>query len=140
MNALAERDACPHSPIRISFERSRSACDLELAKQQFENDPTDPGNLQTLAWAYWGVDDKAQAFRNARRYLNSVPASRRPQEVVNWMFMMDAWQRGDEETMLGYMGPLEARVDGTFEAGIDFAFLRPLRVLHGHLPDLRHPG
>lgn len=101
---------------------------LELAKQQFENDPTDPGNLQTLAWAYWGVDDKEQAFRNARRYLNSVPASRRPQEVVNWMFMMDAWQRGDEETMLGYMGPLEARVDGTFEAGIDFAFLRLVKA------------
>ncbi len=101
---------------------------LELAKQQFENDPTDPENVQALAWAYWAVDDKEQAYRNARRYLNSVPASRRPLEVVNWMFMIDAWQRGDEETMLGYMGPLEARIDGTFEAGIDFAFLRLVKA------------
>ena len=97
---------------------------LELAKQQFENDPTDPENVQALAWAYWSVDDKEQAFRNARRYLNSVEASRRPLEVVNWMFMIDAWQRGDEETMLDYMQPLEARLDNAFESGIDVTFLR----------------
>jgi TolB-like protein/Flp pilus assembly protein TadD len=101
---------------------------LELAKQQFEDDPTDPVNVQTLAWAYWAAGDKEQATRNARRYLNSVPASRRPLEIVNWMFMIDAWQQGDEETMLGYMGPLAGQLDGTFESGIDSAFLRLVKA------------
>ena len=97
---------------------------LELAQQLFEEDPTDPSNIEVLAWNYWTVGDKERALRNARRYADTLDPSRRRIDGINRMFAMDAWQRGDTEEMLSYLLPLEADWKAAHAAGIDGLFMQ----------------
>lgn len=92
---------------------------LELAQAQFEEDPTDPGNVETLAWSHWTVGNKEQALKHATRYLNTLGETRRPIDGINNMFALDAWQRGDKEAMLAYLEPLEAGWVAANASGID---------------------
>ena len=96
---------------------------LELAKQQFEDDSTDPGNVEELAWAYWEIGDKEQALKLARRYRNSLGDTRAPIDGINRMFAVNAWQNGDEEEMLGYLLPLQEDIDNAMASGVDIIFI-----------------
>lgn len=95
---------------------------LELAQQNFENDPTDPANVDSLAWAYFWAGQREQGLKNARRYLNSQSATMRPFDSTNWLFVIDAWQRGDEETMSRHLEPLATTIEEAFAAGVDATF------------------
>ena len=97
---------------------------LELAQQRFEADPTDPSNIETLAWSYWTAGDTERALKNARRYADTLDASRRDIDGINRMFAFDAWQRGDTELMLSYLEPLEADLRSANEAGVDGVFMQ----------------
>jgi tetratricopeptide (TPR) repeat protein len=96
---------------------------LELAKKQFEEDPTNPTNVETLAWAYWAVDDKDQALKHARRYRESLGKTRGPIDGINRMFAIDAWQRGESEEMLSYLEPLAEDIDRAMASGVDMFFI-----------------
>ena len=96
---------------------------LELAQRQFEDDPTDPGNVEALAWAYFWSGDTEQGLKNAQRYLDSQGDYRRSIDGTNRMFVYDAWRRGDRESALQRIEPLEADVDNELEAGIDNRFV-----------------
>ena len=102
---------------------------LELAKEQLENDPTDPGNIDSLAWAYWGVGNKEQALKNANRYLKTLGDTRQKIDGTNWIFLMDAWERGDQETVLKYVEPLEADIDQAMASGVDNTFQHYLKAI-----------
>ncbi len=96
---------------------------LELAQRQFEDDPTDPGNVEALAWAYYWAGDTEQGLKNAQRYLDSLGDYRRSVDGANRMFVFDAWRRGDREAALDRIKPLEAANDDDLEAGVDNWFL-----------------
>ena len=95
---------------------------LELARTQLENDPTDPGNIDALAWAYWDVGDTEQALRNARRYLNTVDEDRRALDGTNWMLAMHAWRAGDRDKAIEIIEPIDAEIDRTLDAGIELSW------------------
>lgn len=107
-------------PIVSSGDDTEHA--LELAKEQLENDPTDPGNIDALAWAYWGVGNKEQALKNASRYLKTLGDTRQKIDFTNWIFIMDAWERGDQEIVFKYLEPLEANIDQAMASGSDNSF------------------
>lgn len=96
---------------------------LELAQRQFEDDPTDPGNVEALAWAYYWSGDTEQGLKNAQRYLDSLGDYRRAIDGTNRMFVFDAWRNGDREAALQRIEPLEADVDNELEAGVDNPFV-----------------
>ena len=95
---------------------------LELARAQLENDPTDPANIDALAWAYWDVGDTEQALRNARRYLNTVDEDRRALDGTNWMLAMHAWRQGDREKVVEIVAPIDAEIDRAMDAGIELSW------------------
>mgnify|MGYP001814928348 CR=1 FL=1 len=95
---------------------------LDLARTQLENDPSDPGNVAALAWAYWEVGETEQALRNARRFLNTVDESRRDLEGINWMFASNAWREGDREQAYEIMATLDADTDRQLDIGIDLTW------------------
>ncbi len=96
---------------------------LELAQRQFEEDPADPGNVETLAWAYFRSGDTEQGLRNAQRYLDMLGDYRRSTDGTNRMFMIDAWRRGDQQAALERIRPVEAAVDTALASGIDNQFI-----------------
>ena len=96
---------------------------LELAQQQFEDDPTDPGNVEALAWSYFWAGDTEKGLTNAQRYLDSQGDYRRSIDGTNRMFILDAWRRGDKEAALERAAPLEAMNDSDLEAGVDNPFI-----------------
>jgi len=55
--------------------------------------------------------------------LHSLDEAQRPIDFVNFMFVLDAWHRGDEEAVVQLIGPLEAVVDGALASGVDFFFI-----------------
>ena len=97
---------------------------LELAKERYEEDPTDLQNIESLAWAYWNAGDKESALTHAKRYLNSLGKTRGPIDGINLMFVLDAWHRGDEETMLAHLQPLEADLQTANASGIDNEYMQ----------------
>ncbi len=96
---------------------------LELAQQRFNDDPNDPLTLSSLAWAQWDAGNKEEGRRLAERHLRSLEDSQRPIDFINYMFVLDAWHRGDQETVLQLIGPLEAAVDEALASGVDIFFL-----------------
>ena len=96
---------------------------LELARKKYENDPGDPANTESLAWAYWSVGEKEQALKFARRYLDTLEPVRQQIDGANWMFVLDAWLRDDGESMLTFLVPLEADINNAMESGIDNTFM-----------------
>ncbi len=97
---------------------------LELAKDLYEEDPTNLQNIESLAWAYWNAGDRESALTYARRYLNSLGKTRGPIDGINVMFVLDAWHRGNEETMLAHLQPLEADLQTANASGIDNEYLQ----------------
>ncbi len=95
---------------------------LQLAKQQFEGDPTNPSNVESLAWSYWNIGDKEQALKMARRYRDSLGEIRAPIDGINRMFALDAWQRGDRDEMLSYLEPLDEDIGRAMASGVDMFF------------------
>ena len=51
------------------------------------------------------------------------------------MFALDAWQRGDKESSLERIGPLEAVLDQALESGVDFFFIHLGKALIVQLRD-----
>jgi tetratricopeptide (TPR) repeat protein len=96
---------------------------LELARQQFIDDPTNPGTLEDLAWAEWGAGNKDEGLKLADRYLSLLEDSQRPADFVNIIFALDAWERGDKEVLLERIGPVEANIDQALESGVDLFFI-----------------
>jgi len=97
---------------------------LELAQKRFNDDPNNPDAIEDLAWAHWDAGHKEEALALAERYLDTLGATRQPIDGTNLMFALDARQRGDEETMLERMAPVEARVDQALASGVDFFWPR----------------
>jgi TolB-like protein/tetratricopeptide (TPR) repeat protein len=96
---------------------------LELAQQRFNDDPNNPLALSNLAWAQWDAGNREQGLKLAQRYLSSIEESQRPINFINYMFVLDAWSRGDQEAVLQRIVPLEATVDRALASGVDFYFL-----------------
>ena len=55
----------------------------------------------------------------AERYLSQLGEVRRPIDGANEIFIYDAWQRNDDETMQRYIAPLKADLTKQLQAGID---------------------
>lgn len=112
---------------------------LELAQQDFNNDPNNPEALSNLAWAQWDVGNKDEALKLAERHLRSIGDTQRPSDFINIMFALDAWRRGDDEMIFERIAPIEAVLDQAFDSGVDFFFLHLGKALfaqmHG-LPDV----
>ena len=96
---------------------------LELAQQRFNADPNNPEVLSNLAWAQWDAGNEDEGLKLAERYLRSLGDTSRPIDFVNYMFVLDAWHRGDEEMVMERIGPLEVVVDEALASGVDFFFL-----------------
>jgi len=96
---------------------------LELARLNFEENPGNPENVSALAWAYWRIGQKSEALKNAQRYLDTVDPIRRPIDGTNWMFVVDAWQRRDDEALRRHVDPLEKDIDHAMETGIDGTYI-----------------
>jgi TolB-like protein/Flp pilus assembly protein TadD len=95
---------------------------LELARAQLENDPTDPGNIDALAWAYWNAGNIEQALRNARRYLSAIDERRRDLDGTNWMLATHAWREGDRDEAIEIVAAIDANIDRSMEAGIELTW------------------
>ena len=95
---------------------------LELARAQLEKDPTDPDNIDALAWAYWQTGNTEQALRNARRYLGTVDGERRKTDGTNWMLAVHAWQEGNREEAVEIVSAIDADIDRSMDAGIDLTW------------------
>lgn len=95
---------------------------LELARTQLENDPTDPDNIDALAWAYWRAGDTEQALKNARRYLGTVDEKRRELDGTNWMLAMHAWREGRRDEAVGIVSAIDADIDRSMDAGIELTW------------------
>jgi tetratricopeptide (TPR) repeat protein len=108
---------------------------LELAQKRFNDDPNNPEKLAGLAWARWDVGDKEAAFKLAERYLRSIGEAQRPSDFINFMFVLDAWKRGDEETILQRIGPLEAFMDQAMASGVDFFWLHLTKAIISQIND-----
>ncbi len=112
---------------------------LELAQQEFNDDPNNPEALSNLAGAQWDAGNKDESLKLAERYLRSIGDAQRPIDFANVYFALDAWHRGDEETMFERIAPLEVVVDQALDSGVDFFFLHLGKALfsqmHG-LPDV----
>ena len=109
---------------------------LELIRQVYEADPTDPGKTQELAWSYWNVDDREQALQYARRHLDLLDASVRQRSPANLMLALDAWQRGDNELAQTYLASLDTDARISSAAGVDTQwsnyFLAVLAYVNGN--------
>ncbi|MCH7822582.1 MAG: tetratricopeptide repeat protein [Proteobacteria bacterium] len=108
---------------------------LELAQQEFNDDPNNPQALSNLAWAQWDAGNKDEGIKLAERHLRSIGDTQRPVDSVNFMFVLDAWHRGDKELILERIGPLEAFVDEALDSGIDFFFLHLLKAVIAQIHD-----
>ena len=97
---------------------------LEMALEDYETHPDVPGIKQRLAWAYWGVGDKAEGLRYAEEFLATLGDEARPLSWVNMIIAFDARDRGDEKTMLQHIDPLEEMTDRAIASGVNTAWVR----------------
>ena len=94
---------------------------LRLTLQHYEENPNQPGILESVAMAQYFAGNKEEGLRVAAEFLESMDESIRPQMNANILFALDAMERGDEETALERIGPVEATIDGALESGIENA-------------------
>ena len=92
---------------------------LELAQKRFNDDPTNPDAVLSLAWAQWEIGNTEEGLRLAQRFLDTLGDTRKPSHGMNMMLAFDARSRGDVETAIKIIGPVEARVDQALASGID---------------------
>jgi tetratricopeptide (TPR) repeat protein len=106
---------------------------LELAQQEFNDDPNNPEALSNLAGAQWDAGNKEEGLKLAERYLRSIGDAQRPIDFTNVLFALDAWSRGDKETMIKRIAPLEAVLDQALDSGVDFFFLHLPKALFAQM-------
>jgi TolB-like protein/Flp pilus assembly protein TadD len=97
---------------------------LELALQNFAENPDQPGIKANLAWSYFNAGKNEEAFRYAGEFLDTLGEDVRPQNFTNLIFALDAWQRGDEAEMLARIDPLDASLDAALASGVEVSNLR----------------
>ena len=112
---------------------------LELAQQEFNDDPNNPEALSHLAWAQWDAGNKDEALKLAERYLRSIGDAQRPIDFTNILFALDAWRRGDMETTFERIDPLEVIIGEAIDSGLDVFFLHLAKALFAQMrgqPDI----
>ena len=102
---------------------------LELAQEKYEKDPNNLSALNDLAWAYFDVGNPDEAIRLATQYLEGLGETRRPIDGTNMIFALEAMHRGDEETMLARIGPVEAAIDEQIASGVDFFWVHVMKAI-----------
>jgi TolB-like protein/lipoprotein NlpI len=102
---------------------------LELAQNNFNRDPDNPTTVENLAWAHWDVGNREEALTLAAQYLDSLGETRRPIDGANMLFAFDARNRGDEETALARIGPVEASIDQQIASGVDFFWVHVMKAI-----------
>jgi len=102
---------------------------LELAQKRYDAEPGNPNKLESLAWAHWDVGNRDEGLQLAQRYLDSLGETRRPMDFANMMFVMDAWNRGDEDEARARIEPLEKRIDEYIASGIDNFWVHILKAI-----------
>ena len=97
---------------------------LELMLERYDKNPAAPRIKAGLAWAHWGAGNKAEGLKFAEEFLASLGDEARPLSWVNMIIAFDARERGDEETMLGRIGPVEDSIDRAIASGVNTAGVR----------------
>lgn len=108
---------------------------LELAQQQFNDDPGNPAMLVALAWAQWSAGHKDEGLKLAERHLRSLGDTMRPIDFLNLMFLLDGWHRGDEGLVSERIGPLQAVVDKALNNDIDVYDIHLAKALMAQIQD-----
>ncbi len=111
-------------------DRSDTARRLELAKERYEQRPEDPGSIVGLAWAHLGAGNDAEAREWATQILDQLDELRSATHPINYLFAIDAWQRGDARLVDKYLAPLEDASRTAAEAGIDMVALHYWNAIH----------
>jgi len=97
---------------------------LELTLEDYEKNPDNPGIKNGLAWAHWSAGYKAEGLKYAEEFLATLGDEARPLNWANFIVALDAYERGDEKTMLERIGPLEAGLDQAIASGVNTANVR----------------
>lgn len=97
---------------------------LELAQVRYADDPNNPGVLSGLAWAHWLAGNRDDGLELASRYLDTLGSTRSSIDAINSIFAISAWLRGDRETTLRRLQPLEESFESAIDAGEDTSFAR----------------
>ncbi len=105
---------------------------LDQAKARYEQDSSDVARLRDLAWAYWEAGNREEGMRLMNQYLSTVSEALRPTDFANIMFVIDAWQRNDQERVNELVGPLEALLDQQLASGVDFFWVHLSKALMRH--------
>ncbi len=92
---------------------------LQMAQQNYQDDPNNLNTLKNLAWAYFNTGNQQQAQKLAARHLAKLGSAARPIASTNLIAVMTAWAKGDQAAMDARLAPLETRVDADLKAGID---------------------
>jgi len=108
---------------------------LELAQSRYADDPNNPEVLSSLAWAHWIAGNRDEGLKLAGRYLNTLGAIRRPIDDLNFMFILDAWQRGDHTALSTYLQPMEKNIEAAVESGVDLNFLNLVQAVYATVRD-----
>lgn len=103
---------------------------LEIAQQNQSKSPRDPDAMRTLAVAYMTVDDADQAQLWAGRTLDSIDASLREIDWVNYVFAFDAWRRGDSAELEDILTPVDRMIAAHSDAGNDTSFMRTIKAIN----------
>ena len=102
---------------------------LELAQENYDKDPNNLSALEDLAWGHWRVGNREEGLRLVNQYLDSLGETRRPIDGANMLIAFDARNRGDEETMLARIGPVEKRFDEQITSGVDVFWVHMMKAM-----------
>jgi TolB-like protein/tetratricopeptide (TPR) repeat protein len=97
---------------------------LELALQNYAENPDLPDAKADLAWAHSNAGEHDDALRYAKEFLATLGEDVRERSAINIILARDALERGDEEEMLARIEPLEEGLDASIASGIEVPGLR----------------
>jgi TolB-like protein/Tfp pilus assembly protein PilF len=106
---------------------------LEVTQEHFDKNPDDPERLEALAWANFGAGKVETALELAGQFLDTLGEQARPLSFSNVVFAVDAWRRGDTETMLARIEPLEAALEREIASGVDIFWTRMRMALFSQI-------